>query len=286
MPNIRWARPDECDEVQDYLFENMGKIPHDRWRNILDCRWNKTDEDYGVIVEKNSRILGFLGIVFADRILAGKPHRTGNITSWYLEKSLRRGGLGQEMLELITSKSGVTYTATSANFRSGALLKKIGWDLMENQRLFWYRNGDAATGTLLTGTENIAGKLSRVEQKIINDHNGLNVTPHLFTSPDGERLFFVTYVKTKGEDDTAHYEILHTGDFQLLTKNAGNIANLLLPEKNAVLSSDKRFLTSDVKFDDSQELKIPRYFKPNELLAPKHIDFLYGEVILLDLKIY
>jgi len=288
MTEIRWALPQERGKIQDYLFENMGKIPHERWANILDCRWNKTDEKYGVVVEEKGNLAGFLGIVFADREFSGKPHRTGNITSWFLEKHLRRGGLGQDMLELITRPSGVTYTATSANFRSGALLKKIGWQQLENERWFWQRSNSPPPPeiSLVSGTVDLAGMLQKEAVKIITDHQGLNLTPHLLSTKTEGDLFFVTYIKRKGNNNAAHYEILHASNPALLSKHVKNIANLLLPKGNAILSSDKRFFLPGVKASSSQPLQVPRYFKPQENLPGVQVDFLYGEVVLLDLKIY
>jgi len=288
MINLRWAKPHERDEIQTYLFEKMGKISFEKWRNILDCRWNHQDERYGVVVEENGALSGFLGIVFADRTLLGKPHRTGNITSWFLEKHLRRGGLGQDMLSLITEPTGVTYTATSANFRSGGLLKKIGWQLLEDTRLFWHRSDHPmpVETKLMTGTTEVLPALNAGDAQILNDHQNLNLTPHLLTTTAGEKLFLLTYVKRKGEQSTEHYEILHTSNPALLAKHIRTIANLLLPAHNAVLSSDKRFVTPSTTADTSQLLQVPRYFKPFDNLPAEQIDFLYGEVVLLDLKIY
>ncbi len=288
MTALRWARPEERGEIQSYLFEKMGKIPHERWLNILDCRWNGADEKYGVVVEEEGKIAGFLGIVFADREFSGTPHRTGNITSWFLEKHLRRSGLGQDMLAKITEPTGVTYTATSANFRSGALLKKIGWQCFEDQRVFWKRTDDPVQPDvkLFSGAAALSGKLSDRPAKIVSDHAGLNLTPHLLSSANEDDLFFMTYKKYKGDNKTAHFEILHTDNPQILSNNITNIANLLLPKENAVLSSDKRFLVPCTDYDHSQKLQVARYFKPHNSLPAKQIDFLYGEVVLLDLKIY
>ena len=288
MTELRWARPDERRKIQDYLFRNMGKISHKQWFNILDGRWNSTNDHYGVVVEEGGELVGFLGIVFADRLLAGKPHRTGNITSWFLEKHLRRGGLGQAMLDLITSEENVTYTALSANFRSGALLKKIGWKLLEDTRLFWNRTAKPSVKSIHidSGFSLLEGRGYQQAKRILTDHAGLNLTPHLLTAAPDEQLFFVTYMKKKGPDDTNHLEILHSSDSRLLTKYISEIANCLLPETNSVLSSDKRFLAPTAEPDDSQSLQIARYFKPANKQPGVQIDFLYSEVVLLDLKIY
>ncbi len=288
MTKLRWARPDERDKIQTYLFENMGKISHKRWRNILDCRWNYTDDRYGVVVEENDKLVGFLGIVFADRTISGKNHRIGNITSWFLEKHLRRSGLGQEMLALITEGAGITYTATSANFRSGALLKKIGWQLLEDTRLFWHRSDDIppAGASLISDMSILQRELGEGDLQIVLDHKKLNLTPHLFLSQNDERLFFVTYVKRKGDEHTAYYEILHASDPLLLAKYVKDIANILLPKGNTVLSSDKRFISPEAQVDANQQLQVFRYFQPSNKLTAQQVDFLYGEVVLLDLKIY
>ena len=288
MIKLRWAIPEEKEKIQTYLFEKMGKIPKKRWANILDCRWNKTDEKYGVVVEEDGKLAGFLGIVFADRMFLGVPHRTGNITSWFLEKHLRRGGLGQEMLTLITEPAGVTYIAISANFRSGALLQKISWQPLEDTRLYWNRSSDvpAAQIEIVSGTDALAGKLEEGAAKIVRDHAGLNLTPHLLSAGPKDNLFFITYTKRKGDNDTAHVEILHSGSPDLLSKYIRDIANLLLPKENSVLSSDKRFLLPNVSYDASELLQVPRYFKAQDKPPVDQIDFLYGEVVLLDLKIY
>ncbi len=288
MTEIRWALPQDRREIQDYLFENMGKISHERWYNILDCRWNQTDEKYGVLVEEKGNLVGFLGIVFADREFSGKAHRTGNITSWFLEKHLRRGGLGQEMLDLITEPTGVTYTAISANFRSGALLKKIGWQQLEDEKLLWKRSNATPPPeiSLVSGAAALAEMLPPEATKIVADHHGLNLTPHLLSTKTEGDLFFVTYTKFKGDDNTAHYEILQASNPAMLSKHVKHLANLLLPEGKTLLSSDKRFFLPGVKANSSQPLQVPRYFKPQENLPGAQVDLLYGEVVLLDLKIY
>ena len=294
MINLRWARPDERSPVQQYLFEKMGKIPFDKWANILDCRWNKKNDQYGVVVEENGELAGFLGIVFADRDIDDQSHRTGNITSWYIAKHLRRGGLGQDMLELITQDENVTYVATSANFRSGALLKKIGWQVMEEQRLFWQRlpTPTRPTQELITGQKHVLyyafeqGDLSSNASQIIRAHEGLNITHHLLTQDMKPPLFFCTYEKRKGPESVQSFEILYAENRQGIGQNIQTIADLLLPNDQAVLSSDSRFVEGGVAHSKIVDLEVPRFFKPTKNLSASQISFIFSEVLLLDLKVY
>ena len=284
MLTVRWARLDERERIQRYLSNRMGKIPFETWSNILDCRWIPEDDRYGAVVMDGEDLYGFLGIVFADRPLAGGTHRTGNITSWFIEKDLRRSGLGQEMLALVTAPEGVTYTATSANPRSGPLLEKTGWEGLENRRLLWRRSDaqPAIQVRRLTSAE-AAGELDGASRRVIADHAGLNVDPYLAVSPSGAACLVVTYTKLKG-DNVAHYEVLHVSDRPLFTEMVRDFANAVLRAENSVLSVESRFVTAAAEPDEILTLDIPRYWKPCGI-EPHHIDLLYSEIVLLDLKI-
>jgi hypothetical protein len=281
---VRWAEPGERGRVQRYLFDNMGKVPFERWGNILDCRWIPEDDRYGAVVMDGDDLCGFLGIVFADRPLAGATHRTGNITSWYLQKDRRRAGLGQEMLALVTSPPGVTYVATSPNPRSGGLLAKIGWEIFEERRFVWHRTDAPAHAEVRRlASPQDAGELDGDSRRVLADHAGLNIDAHVLRGSDGEACLVVTYVKLKGAD-VAHHEILHVSDRPVFTRFVRDFANAVLAPANAVLSLDSRFVTEAAMPDEIVRLDIPRTFKPCGT-EPHHIDFLYSEVVLLDLKI-
>jgi hypothetical protein len=288
MIALRWAEAGERGRIQAYLADRMGKIPFERWANILDCRWTPGEDRYGVVVMRDGELAGFLGIVFADRVIRGKTRRTGNITSWFVEKDLRRGGLGQDMLALVTSPENVTYTATSPNIRSGSLLAKIGWHLMEDRRLCWDRTGDPATAAVIAlggmdAAADAAG-LSAAERRILADHRGLKAQAHILDAGAEGRCLLVSYVKLKG-DDIAHHEILHAGDRALLARHVRTYANAVLPREKAVLSLDARLVAPGAAADRETALEISRYFRPHDLRAAD-IDFLYSEVLLLDLKLY
>ena len=288
MLTVRWAESGERARIQRYLFDNMGKVPLERWGNILDCRWIQEDDRYGAVVMDGEDLCGFLGIVFADRPLAGAMHRTGNITSWYLEKDRRRSGLGQEMLGLVTSLPGVTYVATSPNPRSGGLLAKVGWEVFDERRLVWRRSEARGAAPPESEVRRIAspqdvGELDRDSRRVLADHAGLNIDPYVLRGPDGDGCLVVTYVKLKGAD-VAHHEILHVSDRPVFTTLVRGFANAVLAPENAVLSLDSRFVTDDARPDEIVRLDIPRSFKPCGTQA-HDIDFLYSEVVLLDLKI-
>jgi RimJ/RimL family protein N-acetyltransferase len=281
---VRWAEAGERRRIQRYLSDNMGKVPFERWGNILDCRWIPEDDRYGAVVMDDGELCGFLGIVFADRPIAGTTHRTGNITSWHLEKDRRRSGLGQEMLALVTSLPGVTYVATSPNPRSGGLLAKVGWEILEERRFAWRRTDKTPEVEVRRlASPQDAGELDAGSRQVLADHAGLNLDAYVLRGSDGEACLAVNYVKLKGAE-VAHHEILHVSDRPVFTRLVRGFADAILPPANAVLSLDSRFVTEAARPDEIMPLDIPRYYKPCGI-EPHHIDFLYSEVVLLDLKI-
>lgn len=288
MIELRWAEASERGAVQAYIASRMRKIPFERWANILDCRWTPGEDRFGVVVTRDGELAGFLGIVFADRVIRDRTRRTGNITSWFVEKDLRRGGLGQDMLALVTEPTEVTYTATSPNIRSGSLLAKIGWDLMDDTKLYWDRSDDAASAEVIP-----LGSMDRAatsplgtaqERRILADHKGLSAVAHIIDAGSDGRSLMVSYIKLKGED-IAHHEVLHVGDRNLFARHVRDFANAVLPQQKAVLSLDSRFVVPGTRADRAAPLEISRYFRPYDLDAAD-IDFLYSEVPLLDLKLY
>jgi len=288
MIMLRWAEASERSDVQAYIASRMPKIPFERWANILDCRWTPGEDRYGVVVKRDGELAGFLGIVFADRVIRARTRRTGNITSWFLEKDLRRGGLGQDMLALISEPKGITYTATSPNIRSGSLLAKIGWDLMDDTKLYWDRPDEAGSAVVipLGAMEQAAASplVNDDQRRILADHKGLNAVAHMIDAGADGCSLVVSYVKLKGED-IAHHEILHAGDRDLFARHVPAYANAVLPGERAVLSLDSRFVAPGTRADRAAPLEISRYFRPYDLDAAD-IDFLYSEVLLLDLKLY
>jgi hypothetical protein len=126
--------------------------------------------------------------------------------------------------------------------------------------------------------------LTDAERRILADHRGLGAQGHILDAGSEGRMLLVSYVKLKGED-IAHHEILHAGDRALFSRHVRAYANAVLPQEKAVLSLDSRFVVPGTPADCATALEINRYFRPAGLAAAD-LDFLYSEVLLLDLKLY
>ena len=119
---------------------------------------------------------------------------------------------------------------------------------------------------------------------MLADHAGLNLRPYLIRPDSGEDCLVLLYVKEKGAD-IAYHEVLHVGEPVVFGRHAAAFAAAILPPRQALLSVDSRFLPGDTRPNRVEPIEVPRFYKPAGMRADE-VDFLYSEIVLLDLKLY
>lgn len=284
MTVVRPAEEGDIEEVVDLLFGNMSqKVPKERWRRLLDYPWRPADADRGRVAVDGGRIVGFLGLVYADRAIGGHVERFCNICAWYLLKSHRGQGIGQEIQFSAVADPRQTYTIMTATAATGrAFAAHSGFEVLDDTRyLLRRRSGAAATVDLIEDPAGIATDLSSGDQTILDHHLPYNIR-HLLVRVGGQSCYVVMQVKRKGEDIDYH-EVMYASDWRLLGEGAQALANTLLPSDSAVLAIDQRFLSGERDWD-REVIRLPRWYRSAQV-EPGRIDHLYGEVALLDLKL-
>src|SRR5690348_17824813 len=120
---IRPARRDDIEQVVALLSSKMStKIGPDRWRRLFGYRWRPENADLGRVAADGGRIVGFVGMVCADRTIGGRRERIVNICAWYLEKAYRGHGFGAELMRRATDDPSVTYTILTSSSKTTHIL--------------------------------------------------------------------------------------------------------------------------------------------------------------------
>lgn len=97
------------------------KLSPDRWRRLMTYSWLPDKPDLGRVAVVDGQVVGYVGMVYADRQLDGARHRVVNICAWYLDRAFRGLGLGLELMRSATADPQVTYTKSHQFFaHSGA----------------------------------------------------------------------------------------------------------------------------------------------------------------------
>jgi|GEM_PF-537100 len=286
---VRPAISDDIDAICALLHEKMNnKIPVSRWRNLMNYTWLDHKPDFGRVVESDGKILGFCGMVYADRLVGDTPQdfrkeRIVSMSSWYLDRSLRGQGLGRAMLLSAIEDRALSYATLTNSRKPLAIVEALGFRKLEEHQYLWRKTGVADTTVKVTDDLLlIRASLVPNQRQILDDMHDLPVVPMLLEYQDRQALLFFS-IKRK-DADVLWFDMMYSSDKELFVECAQALANSLLPDTPSILASDARFVRKPPAGSVAQALPVARYFI-SERVKPHELDNLYSELQLLDFKL-
>lgn len=286
---VRLAVESDIEAICVLLHEKMNRrIPVSRWRNLMTYQWLDDKPDFGRVVESDGQVLGFCGMVYADRFIADETRtlrreRIVSMSSWYLDKTLRGKGLGRDMLLSAIEDRSLTYATLTNSKKPLAIVEALGFRVLEDRRYVWRRQHAVAAGICIsTELESIYSVVDAHQCVLLDDMKDLPLVPMLLEFDDRQALLFFS-VKSKGAN-IIWYDLMYTSDQDLFTICAQSLADSLLPDTQAVLAADSRFVPNPPTGIVAERLPVARYYI-SETVEPRELDNLYSELQLLDLKL-
>lgn len=285
MPDIRYALSDEREEVVQFYKEAFPRVTwaDAEWQALVDGRWSAPDDPIAVTVREGGALIGVLGLISARRPTAGGMVKTTNLTSWYLLKPYRGGGIGSAMLAFATSDATATITNLSSARRAVPVVERAGFAILDRERLIWRARPAPTRWPVHTDPLRLGDALAPRDRRVLADHAGLNLRSLAVETPEGLCTLILS-VKQK-HDDRATHEVMYIGDRALFARHARRIADSILPAEAAELSVDRRFVAEGVTADALEPIPVPRFYTAGRMAAAD-VDHLYSEIVLLDLKMY
>jgi len=287
MAQARVAGAGDIDAICDFLHREMSaEIPVESWRRLMTYEWLSVKPDFGSVIDDAGRIVGYLGVIYAERRCNGRSFTTGNLTSWYVARPYRQGGAAMDLLRISTRRRNVAYTSFTSTAKALPLLRLAGLRSLDDARYVWCRGAGPGTGPLkvVAGAEKIAPLLDSSQQRLVADHAALPVRPYVLSAGADECLVMLSVHEKAG--GPARYDALYVGNPDVFTANAQGFADAVLPAGPAELSVDSRFLDEGAAGGAPQAIRVPRYYRPIPDLEPRDIDILYSEIQLLDLTLW
>ena len=194
---VRLALEHDIDPICSLLHEKMNsRIPASRWRNLMTYQWLADKPDFGRVVESNGRILGFCGMVYADRLIGdattGLRHeRIVSMSSWYLDKSLRGQGLGRDMLLSAIDDRSLTYATLTNSRKPLGIVEALGFRVLEDHRYEWRKAGAADPTVLVSDDQQtLHSRVTPDQRQILNDMADLPLMPMLLEHADRQACCF------------------------------------------------------------------------------------------------
>jgi len=281
---VRPAGAADIESICRLLHEQMSrKFTPDRWRRLMTYRWIAEKPDLGRVAIVEGRVVGYVGMVYADRRLGQRRHRIVNICAWYLDKAYRGLGLGLELMRSATADPETTYTNLTSSSRTLTLLDRVGFRVLDSERRLWTVQAPPVGLAIERDEAQILKACEAAQAEMLRDHAGLPIRPILIREGE-ESCLAVFSIKQKHQGDP-YFDVLHLSNPAFFAARAQAIADSLLPRSGrAVLAADARLLMGDPQGGTIQPMPVPRFFKSSRL-QPAEIDNMYSELQLLDLKL-
>ena len=285
MVEIAHARPEEREEVARFMQAAFPKAKWsiDGWRRLLDGRWGGPDDSFAVTARDDGRLVGVLGLVTARRPGPSGMQVTANMTSWYLLKPYRSGGVGGRMIRHAAADPSVTVTNFSSSARAVGAVERAGLARLDSERLMFRPRPSRSPLTVHADPLALGDAIPGRDRKVLSDHAGLNLSTVAVETPDGICVLVLS-AKHKHDDYVTH-DVFHIGDREIFARHARAIADALLPPQEAVMAVDRRFLPGNADADEVVQSPVPRFYTPGRMPA-EDVDAMYSEIVLLDMKIY
>lgn len=282
MVEITFATTSERAEIEAFMHAAFARAKWGPagWTRLLANRWGGPKGEFAVTARDGSTLVGVMGMNDSLRHTPRGPQRYRNLTSWYVLKSHRGMGLGEQLMHHAMHDPAVTSTNLTSAKGALPLVDRIGFHVLDATRRIWRHSGGAPLP--LTRDPLAAGAVHGIDAQVLRDHAGLNLTSLVVETPEGP-LTLVLSVKQKVDAYVTH-DVVYAGQRDVLARHVQHIADTVLPETPAVLSIDSR-LVRRAQSGKVEQIEVPRFYKGTSLL-PHEIDHMYSEIVLMDMKLY
>lgn len=279
---VRKAEDADLPRVTRFLAGALGSTP-EHFSRMLDYPWRPADATYGVLLESGGDVVGFIGMLFADRVLAGRALRTCNITSVAVAESHRKSSL--KLFKAALSDKSVVYTCFSASPTVAEIFRffkftehptvKVVTSPLASPRSFG--PSVARRARVTSGARIDEGALSEDERKLAREHHESGAAVVLVSARD-ERSLVVAVRRARGR--LVFADVIHVSNPSLFAETLALGASALAWKlRTPVVAVEERWMSrrplASFKYDKLR----PIHFRGPEVRLDV-IDALYSEVVL------
>lgn len=179
---------DMVPQVTAFLSERP-EFGHSRnWGPLFEYPWKLERFPYGYAIFDADRVGAFLGTIFAERNLHGRPVVCCNMTTWIVDDEFRKRlgpegrGLGRKLVAPILAHKNVVITNLTPTEPSAKSCEKLGFNKLEEKQIAtpvlpWLFGGDLHQ--VIFDPVRIQEYLRAEDLMILSDHRSLPCTHFL-----------------------------------------------------------------------------------------------------------
>ncbi len=211
-PKIRQATIDDFDKVYPLLLKmNNTRLAKKDWFRLFENHWGIEKFSPGMVLQLEDEIVGYIGTIYSQQIIAGEQQLCCNLTTWIVEDDYRSYSI-MMLLPLVRNKK-LLLTSFSSNNISYEVYKKLGFkDANIRKRIVYqlpfsfFDFFKINNYLLFTDIEGITKNISLSNKVIFNDHKNFGNTYMLLKHKNKEcllmgvsrdQIFRLTYASNK-----------------------------------------------------------------------------------------
>ena len=284
MATIKKAKAKDAEKILPLFSElNNPYLTREDWQRLFQPHWDDSQDYCGYVMYDGDQAVGFLGLLFSQRIIHGKETRFCNVSSWVVKGKYRRQSLYLLLPVLELHNHTITILTCSAD--TYLITKKLGFrDLEFGQRVILPIPCFPALispNSIMINDPEIEKTLKGVPLKIFRDHQGLKCFHVMINSPQGVCYLVVSRTHKK-RFPFAH--IHYISNHQIFMSHISRVSGRLCWRMKvvALLVDERLLLGGEVIPSIYFNLPHPRVYK-SDTWKSEEVDTLYSEYQVLNL---
>lgn len=268
-----------------YPLLKLFDDPDDDWKNVFDYSWHQEEEYCGYGLYENQEIIGFIGLIFNQRLIDGKIERFCNIHSWKVKENYRDYSLF--LLRPVLKLKNYTITDLTPSSAVCGILKQLGFQELDSKLIILLplqifptlRHSDKVH--FIRDLSTIANRLKGEDLKIFQDHKSYKC--HHLLMADNQDYCHVIYTKIQ-TTKLPYCHLQYISNLAVFSRYSLGIRHAIVNDsKTPFVIVDSRLIqAAKLPFAYRLPFRWIRLYKSANL-KPNQIDNLYSENILLNL---
>jgi hypothetical protein len=279
-PTIEPITEETLPEFAVFLESNMpAKRTAEDWVSGLRTGWGESRPNYGFLMRDEGVVVGGIGAIYSDRVIGEQKTSFCNITSWCVLDSHRKYSM--QLAMNIVGQPGYHFTDFSpTSVVAGALQFLKFKALDEGVAVILNLPINPFIGRVVTNLAEIERELSGSMADILRDHSSFPWLRHLLVGKPGSWCYIIFKEgKFKGFPCA---NIIYLSDNRLFDLYLNRLRWYFFWNGVASTHVEKRMLDRTPILSKLRTGFNKKQFR-SDTLSPLDIDYLYSEIVALDL---
>ena len=95
---IKEARKEDFEMIYPLLQELDNSLSKADWSQLFINHYGGDEDYYGYAVFNGEKAVGFIGMIFSEKLINGRLEKICNLTTWIVKKEYRKKGIGIKLL--------------------------------------------------------------------------------------------------------------------------------------------------------------------------------------------